>query len=141
MSETPDQFRELAHVRQHTDEPKRRWFVAPGMDLIAWVDEYERPFKFQLWYAKRPTEFALTWESGRGFNHAEVDGGEARPAASMTPILNNDDAPFDQSYLLELFQASHATLPTDIGSMVLEALQRYPSSPAVAGRRPASRAG
>lgn len=136
MNDEVEQFRELADVRQHANEPKRRWFFAPAMDLTVWVDELERPFKFQLCYEKRPAEYALTWEAGRGFNHALVDRGEGSPAMAPSPILRNDDEPFEKTYLLALFQASYANLPTSIGSLVSDALMLYPSSPAVAGRRP-----
>ena len=139
MSDAPEPFRELAGVRQHVDEPKRRWFVAPAMDLIVCVDEYDRPFKFQLWYEVWRTEYALTWETGRGFNHALVNTGKGATGVSMTPILGFDYAPFDQPYLLELFQVSYSGLPTNIGSLVLEALTLYPSSPTVAGKRPAKK--
>lgn len=136
MSGGTEQFRELSGVRQYADEPKRRWFVAPTMDLIVWVDEFDRPFKFQLCYEVRVTEYALTWETGRGFNHALVDGGEGNPVMNRTPILRNNNAPFDKAYLLGLFQVSNANLPTSIGSLVSEALELFPSSPTVAGKRP-----
>lgn len=132
-SDNPELFRELAGVRQYANEPKRRWFITPGMDLIVWVDELDRPFKFQLCYETQAAEYALTWEALRGFNHAMVDDGER---TNRTPILCGD-APFEKSYLLELFKASNAGLPADIGGLVLEALTLYPASPVAAGVRPA----
>lgn len=135
MSDGPEQFRELSGVRQHADEPKRRWFFTPAMGLIVWVDELDRPFKFQLCYDMRVAEYALTWETGKGFNHALVDGGEGGPGINRTPILCSDQ-PFDKSNLLPLFEVSSSSLPTSIGSLVSEALMLYPSSPIAAGKRP-----
>lgn len=132
MRDASEQFRELSHVRQHVGEARRRWFVAPAMDLIVWFDELDRPFRFQLCYEVWMTEYALTWEAGRGFNHALVDGGDGGSGESRTPILCGDE-PFEKSYLVELFHASNADLPENIGSLVSEALMLYPSSPVVAG--------
>lgn len=136
MIDRPEQFRELADVRQHVGEPKRRWFVGPGMDLIVWFDEWDRPFKFQLCYEVWLSEYALTWEAGRGFNHARIDSGEHTAGIRGTPILCDDKTPFDQTYLMGLFQTSNSNLPTEIKGLVSEALRLYPSSPMVSGRRP-----
>lgn len=136
MTVETEPFRELAGVRQYTDEPRRRWFFAPTMDLIVWVDECDRPFKFQICYEVKTAEYALTWESGQGFDHALVDRAKGDASMNRTAILRKDDT-FDKEYLLALFQNANSNLPPDIGGLVLEALTLYPSSPAAPGRRPA----
>ena len=136
MSDEPEHLRELSGVRQYADEAKRRWFFAPGLDLIVWVDKLDRPFKFQLCYEKRTTEYALTWGSAQGFDHALVDNGQGNAAMDVTPILRRTDDSFDREYLLGLFQVSNANLPPSVGGQVSEALLLYPSSPTAPGRRP-----
>lgn len=136
MSDDPEQLCELSGVRQHADEAKRRWFFTRSMDLIVWVDEFDRPFKFQLCYEKRTTEYALTWEPEKGFDHAVVDSGPTNASKNVTPILRRSDDTFDREYLLGLFQVSNSNLPPSVGGLVSEALSLYPSSPIAPGRRP-----
>jgi hypothetical protein len=130
-----EQLQEFPNVGQVRDEPRRRWFYAKGLDLIVWLDDTDKPFKFQLCYEKGRSEFALTWETEKGFDHASVDAGEGTAFESNTPILRVD-GDLDPEFLLALFENSSREVPTDIRSLVAGALRLYPRSPKAPGRRP-----
>ena len=119
-------LRELADTRQIAGEPRRRWFNAPDLDLIVWLDERETPIGFQLCYDKQRFERALTWREGRGYDHAAVDSGEAGYANyKRTPILVADGA-FDSARISALFSEASIELPEPIREFVAQALQNYP---------------
>jgi len=42
-------LRELSHVRQAFEEPRRRWFADDYFDLIVWVGNRSEYIGFQLW--------------------------------------------------------------------------------------------
>lgn len=119
-------LRELADTRQVAGEPHRRWFTAPDLDLIVWLDEREAPIGFQLCYDKERGERALTWRSGRGYDHAAVDSGEDGYAAyKRTPILVADGA-FDVKRVSAIFDAASTELPAPIREFVAQTLANYP---------------
>ena len=84
---------EFQNVKQEGGANRRRWFQGDGMELIVWYGRAGRPTGFQICYlGPDRQERALTWRSDRGFTHALVDGGDARPDKNMTPILLKDGA-------------------------------------------------
>lgn len=63
------------------------------MELIVWYRGEEELDGFQLCYPGADRrERALTWRVGRGFSHAMVDAGDARPDKNLTPVLVPDGA-------------------------------------------------
>ena len=122
-----DQLRELPDTRQVADEPRRRWFNSPHLDLIVWFDGADKPIGFQLCYDKLDNERALTWREGRGYDHRAVDDGEAITPAQhkATPILVADGA-FDCRRVKAKFEAESAEVPEALRRFVLERLDRYP---------------
>ena len=129
-------LREVARVRQIDGEPRRRWFSGEGIDLIVWLDERAAAFGFQLCYPEGGHEMALTWEAGRGFEHATVDNGDNGLRYKGTPLLK-PGAPLEIKHVRLLFEAVAANLPTEIRRLVSEALSHYPQSPEIPARRPA----
>lgn len=84
---------EFPHVKQEAGPNRRRWFQGEGMELIIWYGAGEAPEGFQICYqGPDRRERALTWRAGRGFTHAQVDGGDSRPDKDLTPILVKDGA-------------------------------------------------
>ena len=83
-------FREFKHVRQ---EPggQRRWFEAPEIEFVVWLDQVGGQTGFQLIYQLSGKECALTWRRGLGFNHSRVDSGDIL-FSKQTPLLIADGA-------------------------------------------------
>ena len=130
------QWREF-HQEGHW--PKRRWFGTPGVDLIVWLDDFNRPFGFQWCYRRDGQEFALQWENGRGFSHFEVDDGEEAPLVrKRTPMLTNA-ASFDPGPVRQSFKELGDGLPEVIRNLVDDALESYPRSPVSFAQRPLQR--
>jgi len=124
----PGLLREIPKPRQIPDDPRRRWFTAPGLDLIVWFDESNQPLGFQLCYEKKHKEFALTWKAGKGYDHSAVDSGEQLPIRNRTPVLVADGT-FDADYVSRLFEAASVEVPSPLRSLVSEALRVYPRNP------------
>jgi len=83
-------LREIAAVRQHPGEPRRRWFSDERMDLIVWLDRRGAIVAFQLCYDRDHGEHAVTWQRGAGSRHDAVDDGEHPGRHKATPILVAD---------------------------------------------------
>ena len=54
----------------------RTWLSDDYFDLIVWSSPDDTIHGFQLCYGKPIWERALTWRSGNGFSHMQVDDGE-----------------------------------------------------------------
>jgi len=124
---------EVSPTRQVPDEPRRRWFTSPDLDLIVWCDESGLPIWFQLCYDKLRSEHALTWKPGVGFIHMAVDDGENDVGLSYksTPILI-PDGNFDAARVIDLFVASSHRVPSDIAEFVTSKLRQHPQNERVA---------
>ena len=81
---------ETVEARQIPEEPFRRWFADPELDLIVWYEPDRTILGFQLCYRVRAQAKALTWIKGRGFSHKRLDEGDDGPGHKMTPILLPD---------------------------------------------------
>lgn len=87
-------LKEIKHVRQIPNEPRRRWFTTLGHDLIVWFDESDTPIGFQLSYDRDGAQHAFTWHALKGYSHDTVDTGEEHHSGyKMTPILIADGSP------------------------------------------------
>ena len=115
-----------------TDEPKRnvrgdydrRWMSDDYFDLIVWYDRKDALHGFQLCYGKPESERALTWTSGRGFSHTEVDTGEELATVNRTPILVPDGS-FPASKVRREFQRRAVGLPNDLRDLVLAKIAEF----------------
>ena len=45
---------EIPNVKQLADEPIRRWFSSPTLDLFIWYDDNDKTIQFQICYDKGP---------------------------------------------------------------------------------------
>jgi hypothetical protein len=120
---------EFPNVRQHRDEPRRRWFQSDDEDLIVWFGGNDRIVGFQLCYDRARGERALAWDELNGYSHLRVDDGEAigKPRKS-SPILLPDGA-FDARAMLARFGAISAELPREIAAFVRRKIEEYPATP------------
>jgi hypothetical protein len=104
-------LREISTPRQIRNEPRRRWFTSPNIDLFVWVNDQNLPTGFQLCYDKLHREHALTWTEEHGYSHMAIDGGESRAARYKgTPILRVNGA-VDARQILEDFRREAMSLP------------------------------
>jgi len=123
-------LREVVPTRQIEGEPRRRWFMDEGMDLIVWSGEREELIGFQLAFKGPDEEKALTWMRGRGFSHHRVDDGEGRPGRyKMAPILLADGR-VDAAALAASFRERAGELPARIVELVLARIEEYGRSEA-----------
>jgi hypothetical protein len=118
-------LRELPEIRQVAGEPRRRWFSSPDLDLIVWLDDTDTMLGFQLCYDKSRGERALTWRADRGYDHAAVDDGEARPSHKETPILVANGY-LDRARVAEIFREASVSIPPPIRDAVADLIDRSP---------------
>lgn len=130
-------LKEFLETRQYEGEPRRRWFYSKDLDLIVWVNEANLPFKFQLCYDSRLQEHALTWESGRGFDHSCVDSTKSQSGHMASQILVHNGDQFDRDRVRDTFVESSHALEVQIRDLITLVLDAYPNSPNIAARRPA----
>ncbi len=119
-------LREVEHVGQVPNEPRRRWFSGETMELYVWCEDSGEIYGFQLCYGKGRDERALTWLKDKGFTHRRVDDGEdTLEAFKMTPILVPDGV-FAKDEVLASFEAQSGKVDSDIVEFVAEKLKGYP---------------
>jgi len=114
-------FREIQAVRQNENEPHKRWFNSPKMDLFIWSNSDDKIIKYQLTYTLRPEKKALTWHEKSGLTHAQVDGSRSGnyPAS---PILIADDQ-CDMNLLLTLFIENSAEMEHEIKTFIIDTIK------------------
>jgi hypothetical protein len=114
---------EFPNVKQEGGANRRRWFQSDGLELIVWYGKAGTPQGFQICYIGQDRqERALTWRSGRGFTHAQVDGGDSRPDKNMTPILVKDGA-VPWAFVQGEFERRSVGLESGLRELVLGAFQ------------------
>jgi hypothetical protein len=111
-------LRELSHIRQVLEEPRRRWFADDYFDLIVWVGDGGECLGFQLCYNKSGDEHALTWYKETGFKHHRVDDGELQRPYKATPILVADGV-VDFASLSCLFKERSGKMDQQVAGFVL----------------------
>ncbi len=102
----------------------RKWIADDYFDLIVWYTSTDAIHGFQLCYDKPRWERALTWISGTGFSHMEVDSGEQDPYANRTPVLVPDGSFPAEDVVLE-FQRRARELPPELSQLVLQKIAEY----------------
>ena len=118
-------LQELKSIRQHPNEPLRRWFCDDFFDLIVWLDKSQAVQGFQLCYDIQGLERAFDWREGDALSHHKVDGGEGsalQPKAS--PVLVQDGK-FDKERIAEAFAKASANIDPLISEMVLKKIRTY----------------
>lgn len=116
-------MKEYTKVRQIPGERRRRWFSSENFDLIVWLNEDCTFAGFELCYDKAKFERSLMWRESSGFTHMAVDNGELRPGRyKATPVLV-PDGDFDAVRVHSAFAAESASLPSEVASYVLAALE------------------
>ena len=95
---------EVPKVKQIADEPRRRWFSSPSLDLFLWYDEDENIIQFQICYDKGPDEHALTWNNKNRLTHHSVDDGENRTFRMKSTAIMVSDSEFDADKIARLFE-------------------------------------
>ena len=111
-------LREMAHVRQALQEPRRRWFADDYFDLMVWVGKKGEFIGFQLCYDKSGDEHALTWRRKTGFTHHRVDSGELQRPYKATPILVADGV-VDFAWIIHHFQERSRKMDQQVARFVL----------------------
>ncbi|MBV9007695.1 MAG: hypothetical protein JO354_00800 [Verrucomicrobia bacterium] len=102
----------------------RTWLSDDYFDLIVWHLPSGVIHGFQLCYGKPRWERALTWRSGRGFSHMQVDDGEHSAWGNATPILIPDGA-FPAETVVAEFQRRALDLPVELRQLVLKKIEEY----------------
>jgi|WetSurMetagenome_2_1015567.scaffolds.fasta_scaffold288297_2 hypothetical protein len=118
-------LKELANVRQASEEPRHRWFADDYFDLMVWAGKRGEFIGLQLCYDKSGDEHALTWHKNTGFSHHRVDSGELQRPYKATPILVADGA-LDIVSLTHLFKERSRIIDQQVAQFVLgkiEAIQ------------------
>ncbi len=123
---------EVAHVRQHPDDVRRRWFTDPTMDLILWVDERDRVLGFQLCYDRGQSQHAISWFRNGGYMHHRVDDGEGRPGRPKSTPLMAVGGVFPRDGVAASFRQRSARMPSALADLVYRKIAAYP------GGRPVS---
>ena len=117
---------EVKNPRQVPGEGRRRWFTDAYFDLIVWYEGDSSSIAgFQLCYDKEREERALTWRSGKGFDHKRIDDGEVSGRIKMTPVLVPDGT-FDYRHIAERFRRESETIDPEIRKLVYKKLTNYP---------------
>ena len=102
----------------------RTWLSDDYFDLIVWSSPDDTIHGFQLCYGKPIWERALTWRSGYGFSHMQVDDGELAAWGNQTPILLPDGT-FPAESVMAEFRRRGAELPPQLRELVLEKIAEY----------------
>ena len=102
----------------------RRWLSDDYFDLIVWYTASDAIHGIQLCYDKPCWERALTWISGKGFSHMEVDDGDLNAWGGQTPILVPDGS-FPAEIVVAEFRRRATELPPDLRDIVLGKIDEY----------------
>ena len=117
---------EIEKVKNHENEPKRRWFFDHDIDLTVWFDDNVHIIGFQLCYDKPETPHAVTWWEKSGYHHHEVDDGEKNGVLSRKgiPILLANGV-FEKDKIASLFYEKSREIDPVISKFVYDRLLKY----------------
>ena len=117
-------LREWNNIKQHADEPKRRWFFDNFFDLITWHSDNGSIIEFELCYDKEHSQRVFRWCENNYRCHMKVDEGEYQPlSAKMSPIYVTDGQ-FDKG-VIEQFKQASLEIEEPIRSLILRVLSEY----------------
>ncbi len=110
---------ELPRVLQHNDEPHRRVFRSPDLDLVVWINEAGGYTGFELAYRHGPRERAVRWKSGAGYTHHRVDDGEYGTGSHKSSPLMVSDGPFKRWSVARQFQVESRGIDPELAGFVM----------------------
>lgn len=117
-------LKEWNNIKQHPNEPLRRWFFDDFFDLITWHDEKNSIVEFELCYDKGHSQRVFRWCENNYSCHMKVDEGECHPLnTKMSPIYVTDGL-FDTSVIAR-FRKESLEVDEDIRSFVVNILSEY----------------
>jgi len=117
-------LREIYHVMQVPEEPRRRWFSDENYDLIVWVDPGDEVVGFQLCYDKEADQKALTWLKQDGYRHSRVDNGDNPGKMKASPVLEANGH-FDREGIGRRFREKRGDVPEKIADCVHSRIMHY----------------
>jgi hypothetical protein len=117
-------LKEILDVRQHPEEPFRRYFWDEYLELWVWLDEQRQVIGFELSYDLRGEGRAFRWLHDGGMRHYLVDDGEARGMKKSIPVLRSGGAPVDRR-IDEEFAGRCEKIDAEIARVVQARLQEY----------------
>jgi len=113
----------MRDVRQHPNEPFRRWFSDDNFDLIVWFKPDKTIYGFELTYDKTDHEKAIRWFANKALSHHNVDSGEQDPRANRTPILTPVSSQTGMGHVLSSFEAAQEGLPENLAALIKSKLR------------------
>lgn len=115
-------LKEVHPLRQHADEPRRRWFSDQQFDLIVWFDTQDNIVAFDLCYDKPLHEHVFRWRTRQPLQHLRVDDGEQQSGRhKMTPIYVADGS-YDIHATAQQFATAGSEMDGAIRNFVLQRL-------------------
>ena len=117
-------LREIANVKQHDANLRRRWFRDDYFDIFIWQTPAGEFTRLQLCYDLPVRERVLSWHKGGSYTHDGIDDGEQSPFDNRTPIMVADGVlPADT--VQREFNARGGELPDDLKRFIVERLREY----------------
>ena len=117
-------LREIKNVSKKRDEPKKRWFSSPDMDLFIWFDSDDSIVSYQFTYDKPNNEKALIWSAEEGLSHMEVDDGSRPGKHPGSPLLVADGVvkPYK---IISMIQNNAGELDASIKNFIVAGIEAY----------------
>ena len=104
-----------------------RWFNDEQLDLVVWHGEGRTITGFQLSYDKPHAEKAVSWRTGRGYVHNDVDDGE-RPGRYPGAAMLLADSAFEPDNVAQAFRSRATEIDQEVAQFVVNKLKQYRSS-------------
>jgi hypothetical protein len=117
-------LREIKNVSRKKDEPKKRWFTSPGMDLFIWFDSDDSIISYQFTYDKPHNEKAFIWSEEEGLSHMRVDDGSRSGKHPGSPLLVQDGE-VNPNKIISLIRSNSGELEPSIGSFIVSKIEQY----------------
>ena len=117
-------LREIKNVSKKRDEPKKRWFSSPDMDLFIWFDSDDSIVSYQFTYDKPNNEKALIWSAEEGLSHMEVDDG-SRPGKHPGRPLIVADGVVKPYKIISMIQNNAGELDASIKNFIVAGIEAY----------------
>ncbi|MDH5765963.1 MAG: hypothetical protein OEZ38_08105 [Gammaproteobacteria bacterium] len=105
--------------KQSTEELQRLWFSDDNHDLFAWLNNKNKPVRFQFTYNKLGIEHSFNWNIDTGFSHEKVDSGDnSSNRYKMTPILV-PDGDIQRNKIADLFQSVSHDIDSELAQFII----------------------
>ncbi|MCP4334591.1 MAG: hypothetical protein GY785_18205 [Gammaproteobacteria bacterium] len=114
-------LREIKSTSQKQNEPDKRWFSSPGMDLFIWFDDEGDIVSYQLTYDKPHNEKAIIWNQKSGFEHLSVDDGTRSGRHPGSPLLVPAGI-VDSARLVSMLENNSAELDPAIKNFIVSGI-------------------